>query len=52
MDYKVTAERNGRIEIFNKKPLSKKEAEKMMADLKKATIPSVDLKTMSIEHSI
>ena len=48
--FDVWAKRNGKLEIINKKPLSKKEADKMASDLKRATIPSVDPKSIEVKE--
>jgi len=49
--FDVWAKKNGEMQKFNKKPLSKKEADKMANDLKRATIPSVDQKSIEVKGS-
>ena len=46
--YDVYAKRNGKCVKFNKKPMFKKESEKMIGDLKKSKIPSVDIETVEM----
>ena len=46
--YNVKAKRNGRLVKFNKKPMSYKNAKIFATQLKKATIPSVESKTIKI----
>jgi len=47
--YNVVSKRNGKETIWNKKPMSDKEADEMVRDLQKAKIPSVDQKTIRKE---
>lgn len=49
--YDVVSLRNNKKVIWNKKPLTKSEAEKMLNDLTKAKIPSVDMKSIEIVES-
>jgi len=46
--YDVFSLRNKKRVKWNKKPMSEQEAKKIIKDLKKATIPSVDLKSIEM----
>ena len=46
--YSVFAKRHGEKAKFNKKPMSLAEAEKFASQLKKATIPSVNCRSIDI----
>lgn len=46
--FNVIAKRNGKMVTFNKKPMSAKEAGDLAAELNKAKIPSVDMKSIDI----
>ena len=48
--YNVTATRNGKNVVMNKNPMTKEEAEAFADDLKKAKIPSVDAKSISVDR--
>ena len=46
--FDVVGKRDGKMGKWNKKPMSKSEAESLIRDIKKATIPSVDVRSLEM----
>lgn len=49
--FDVWAKRNGKYKKLTERPLSKKEADQVAKDIKKANAPSIDSKTIEVKRS-
>ena len=51
LEFIRTQFRNGKYKKLTKRPLSKKEADQVAKDIKKANAPSIDSKTIEVKRS-